>query len=160
MRLSQLSRRRAGTYFAHPHAGYLGWGVGAALGMKLAASEKTVVMTAGDGAYLFSVPSACHFVAAAHQLPILLVVFNNQGYGAAKAATRDLHPGGWADKAGDFPLCEFPVNARYEKICEAFGGYGERVEDPDQLIPALRRGLHAVRDEKRQALINVVCERL
>jgi acetolactate synthase-1/2/3 large subunit len=49
--------------------------------------------------------------------------------------------------------------AHFEKICEAFGGYGERVEAPDQVGPALERALHAVRHEKRQALLNMVCKK-
>jgi acetolactate synthase-1/2/3 large subunit len=46
--------------------------------------------------------------------------------------------------------------ACYEKICEAFGGYGERVEDPDQVKPALDRALDVVENEKRQALLNII----
>jgi acetolactate synthase-1/2/3 large subunit len=46
----------------------------------------------------------------------------------------------------------------YEKIVEAFGGYGERVDDPDKIIPALKRAVKAVRQEKRQALLNVICK--
>ena len=46
----------------------------------------------------------------------------------------------------------------YEKIVEAFGGYGERVEDPEDIVPALRRAVKAVKKEKRQALLNVICK--
>lgn len=159
MRLSQLSRRLPGTYFAHPHAGYLGWGLGAALGIKLGAPERTVVATVGDGAYLFAVPSACHFVAAAYGLPILTIVYNNQSWGAAKAATRSLHPDGWAVRANQFPLCDWPIDVHYEKICEAFGGYGERVEEPGEVGPALERALRVVNTEKRQAVLNMICQR-
>ena len=38
-------------------------------------------------------------------------------------------------------------------------GYGERVESGDEVEPALQRALHAVRVEKRQALLNVICKR-
>ena len=40
----------------------LGWGTGAALGVKLAAPEKTVIATVGEGAYMFGCPTAAHFV--------------------------------------------------------------------------------------------------
>jgi len=159
MRLSQLSRRLPETYFAHPHAGFLGWGLGAALGIKLGAPERTVVATVGDGAYMFAVPSACHFVAAAYGLPILTIVYNNQSWGAAKAATRSLHPNGWAARANQFPLCDWPLDIHYEKICEAFGGYGERVEEPGDVGPALERALRVVKKEKRQAVLNMICQR-
>jgi acetolactate synthase-1/2/3 large subunit len=42
-------------------------------------------------------------------------------------------------------------------IVEASGGYGERVEAADDLPAALERALHAIKREKRQALLNVVC---
>ncbi len=158
MRLTQLTQHRPGTYFAHPHAGYLGWGVGAALGIKLGSPDQTVIATVGDGAYMFAVPSACHFTSAAYGLPILTVVYNNQCWAGARAGTCNVHPQGWAVSGNHFPLSELGVDARYEKICEAFGGYGERVEDPEQLGPALERALDAVRNEKRQALLNVVCQ--
>jgi acetolactate synthase-1/2/3 large subunit len=53
MQLSQLSTQNPNTYFGLPHAGYLGWGVGAALGVKLALPDRTVIATVGDGCYLF-----------------------------------------------------------------------------------------------------------
>jgi acetolactate synthase-1/2/3 large subunit len=147
-----------GSYFCTPHAGFLGWAVGAALGAKLADREKTVIATVGDGSYMFSVPSACHFVSSAYQLPILIIVYNNQSWHAVKRATLGLHPDGWAARTNRFPLSDLEPTAQYEKICEAFGGYGERVELPGQIQPALNRALHAVQNEKRQALLNIICK--
>ena len=46
----------------------------------------------------------------------------------------------------------------FEQVCAAAGGYGERVEDPAELPDALARALHAVNVEKRQALLNVICQ--
>lgn len=145
-----------GSYFCSPHAGYLGWGVGAALGIKLGLPESEVIATVGDGSYMFAVPSACHFVSNAYKLPILVIVYNNQCWGAVRRATRALYPDGWAVETNHFPMSDLKPVAGYEKICEAFGGYGERVEHPDQIRPALERALHAVRVEKRQAVINVI----
>jgi len=45
----------------------------------------------------------------------------------------------------------------YEKVCEAAGGYGERVEDPASLPAALERAMSIVKNERRQALLNVIC---
>lgn len=157
MRLSQLESRQPGSYFGTPHAGYLGWGVGAGLGIRLACPDRTVAVAVGDGSYMFSVPSACHFTSAAYKLPILVLVYNNQCWNAVKRATRSVHPKGWAARTNQFPLAELQPTADYEKICEAFGGYGERVERPEQVAPALERALHAVRDEKRQAVLNFIC---
>jgi acetolactate synthase-1/2/3 large subunit len=106
----------AGRYFCTPPAGYLGWGLGAALGAKLASPDDTVIATVGDGCYLFGIPSACHAVSALHQLPILIVVNNNQRWEAVRRATRALHPDGWAVRTNNFPLSDLAPMARYEKI--------------------------------------------
>jgi acetolactate synthase-1/2/3 large subunit len=148
----------AGRYFCSPHAGYLGWGLGAALGAKLASPDDTVIATVGDGCYLFGVPSACHAVSSLYQLPILIVVNNNQRWEAVRRGTQAVHPDGWAARTNNFPLSDLAPAACYEKICEAFGGYGERVEHPDQVKPALDRALDVVRNEKRQALLNIICK--
>jgi len=148
----------AGSYFGVPHAGYLGWAVGASLGIKLAAPEKTVITTVGDGSYMFSVPSACHFVSNAYELPILVIVYNNQAWKAVKHAALSIHPEGWASKANDIPLGELKPSPDYDQICTAFGGYGEKVERPEELDGALERALNAVKKEKRQACLNIICK--
>lgn len=147
-----------GHYFCSPHAGYLGWSFGMALGVKLASPEKTVIATVGDGCYMFSVPSAGHSVSRTYDLPILVIVYHNRSWNAVKRATKMVYPEGLSTRQNEFPLSELGPTAHYEKICEAFGGYGERVETPDQVAPALERALHAVQHEKRQALLNMVCK--
>ncbi|MBI4572056.1 MAG: thiamine pyrophosphate-requiring protein [candidate division NC10 bacterium] len=159
LRLTQVSRDRPGAFFSHSPAGCLGWGVGAALGAKLADPSRTIIATVGDGAYIFSVPTAAHMVSATYNLPILVVIFNNAGWGAVRKTTQDLFPNGWAVKTGIFPLSDLRPSPAYEKIVEAHGGYGERVERPEQVRPALRRALKAVREEGRQAVLNVICKR-
>jgi acetolactate synthase-1/2/3 large subunit len=146
-----------GNYFGVSHAGYLGWAVGAALGMKLAAPEKTVIATVGDGSYMFSVPSACHYVSKAYDLPILIIIYNNRSWEAVRQATKGIHPDGWAANAPDMPLTELRPSPDYEQICTAFGGYGEKVERPEELDGALKRALVAVNKENRQACLNIVC---
>ncbi|MFI5338698.1 MAG: thiamine pyrophosphate-requiring protein [Candidatus Methylomirabilales bacterium] len=159
LRLTQVPRDRPGTFFSHSPAGCLGWGVGAALGVKLARPDRTVIATVGDGAYIFSVPTAAHMVSATYDLPILVVIFNNECWGAVRKTTEGLFPKGWAKKTGVFPLSDLKPSPAYEKIVEAHGGYGERVEKPEQVGPALRRALKAVREEGRQAVLNVICRR-
>lgn len=146
-----------GSYFGTPHAGYLGWCLGAALGFKLGQPHKTVIAAVGDGSYMFGVPSAAHFVSNAYRLPVLFIVYNNQCYNSVKWATRALYPEGRAARESRYPLSDLQPAADYEKICEAFGGYGERVENPDQVGPAMERALHVVQHEKRQALLNMIC---
>src|SRR6058998_3372615 len=80
---TQTCFRAPGTYFGAPASSGLGWGLGAALGAKLAASEKTVICTVGDGSYIFGAPLAAHWVRA-HNLPVHFVIFNNRAWNAVK----------------------------------------------------------------------------
>ncbi|MBI4609101.1 MAG: thiamine pyrophosphate-requiring protein [Candidatus Rokubacteria bacterium] len=148
-----------GTYFAASPAAGLGWGLGAALGAKLAAPEKTVICCVGDGSYIFGSPTAAHFVARAYGLPVLFVVFNNRSWNAVKRAVRAYAPDGWAVRTGSMPMSDLEPAPDYELVCQAGGGYGERVEDPAALPEALARALMVVREEKRQALLNVICKK-
>ena len=50
----------------------------------------------------------------------------------------------------------YHLDNKYEMICQASGGYGERVEDPAEVPAAIERALHAVQVEKRQALLNII----
>jgi acetolactate synthase-1/2/3 large subunit len=158
LNLSQVQLTVPGSYFAASPAGGLGWGTGAALGVKLAAPEKTVIATLGEGAYMFGCPTAAHFVSRAYDLPVLFVIFNNQCWNAVKRAAKGLYPNGWAAKTDYWPFTDLTPSPAYERIADVHGGYGELVEDPADVVPALRRGLKAVREERRQAILNVVCK--
>jgi len=149
---------RPGSYIASPHSSGLGFGLGAALGVKLARPEATVIATVGDGAYFFSQPVSCHFVERAHSLPLLTVIFNNQRWEAVKGSVLGLYPEGRAQSAGRFPLTDLTPSPRFEEIVKAVDGHGERVERPGDLAAALKRGLAAVH-EGRPALLNVLCQR-
>ncbi len=135
----------------------LGHGMGVALGAKLAAPDRLVIGTEGDGAYMFNVPVSAHYVSAEQQLPILWVVFNNQRWQAVRGSTLGLNPDGYAAKSNNAPLTYFNVEQRYDKLVEVSGGYGEQVTEASQMMPALERAMKAVTVEKRQALLNVVC---
>ncbi len=137
-------------------AGVLGWGVGAGLGAKLAAPNRTVIAAVGDGSYMFGVPEAGHFVSRKMNLPVLFVVWNNARWNAVKSATVGVYPEGHAVNTNSFPFTDLGPSIEYHKICEAAGGYGELVEDPAQVKAAFERALHAVRVEGRQALLNIV----
>jgi acetolactate synthase-1/2/3 large subunit len=153
----QLSLSDPGSYFGGSPAGGLGWGIGGALGMKLAHPEKTVIASCGDGTYMFNNPTACHFVSQAYDLPVLTIVCNNAIWHSTKAATQQVMPDGWAVSTENYPLCDLTPSPRYEKIVEAHDGYGEMVDDPQQVLPALKRALKVVKEEKRQAVLNVIC---
>src|SRR6059036_1190667 len=151
--------RTPGTYFGSSPAGGLGWGLGAALGAKLAAPDKTVICCVGDGAYIFGAPTAAHFVSRAYNLPALFVIYNNRAWNAVKRAVQSHADTGAGVKAATMPLSDLEPAPDYEMVCRASGGHAERVEDPGALPEALARALKVVRDEKRQALLNVICKK-
>ena len=146
-----------GTLLNAGAASGLGHGLGVALGAKLAARDRLVIGTHGDGSYMFGNPIASHYVGAEQKLPILSVIFNNQRWQAVRRATVGLTPEGYAAKSDHQPITMLDSVDKYEKAVEVADGYGQRVEDPADLMPALERALKAVEVEKRQAVINVIC---
>jgi acetolactate synthase-1/2/3 large subunit len=156
--LEELEVNESGRYYSSSPAGGLGWGLGAALGAKLASPDRTVVCAVGDGSYMFGNPTPAHFVAAAMNLPVLWVVFNNARWAAVHRATLSMYPKGEAAKSKQPPFATLEPSPHFEKVCEASGGYGERVTEPRDLPPALERALRVVKAEKRQALVNVCLE--
>src|SRR5262245_15017019 len=150
---------RPGSFFASPHSSGLGFGLGAALGVKLARPDSTVIATVGDGAYFFGEPLSCLYVQRAHRLPLLTIIFNNQQWEAVKFGAQAVHPKGVAQERRRFPLSELTPSPRFEEMAKTVDGYGERVEHPGELAAALKRGLAAVR-EGRPAILNVLCQRV
>ncbi|HEY1795529.1 MAG TPA: thiamine pyrophosphate-requiring protein [Stellaceae bacterium] len=148
---------RPGSFFGSSPAAGLGWGAGAALGVKLAQPDRQVIAVLGDGSYIFSNPVAVHHAAAMHKLPVLFIVVNNAMWGAVRRATLGMYPQGDAAKSNKPPFIDLDELPAFDKVCEAAGGYGERVEDPAELPAALGRALKAV-DGGQQALLNVICQ--
>src|SRR5262249_60686002 len=144
-------------YFGSGSASGLGWGAGAALGAKLARPRSPVMAVLGDGAYMFCNPAAVHHAAALHDLPVLFVVMNNGMWGAVERSTLAMYPEGSAARSNEPPFVALKKLPAFEKMCEAAGGYGERVDDPAALPRALQRAMSVVNDEGRQALLNVIC---
>src|SRR5262245_10645915 len=158
-RLSEvIPLNRPGSQFSTPLAGHLGWGVGAAIGTKLGAPEATVIAAEGDGSYMFAAPTACHFTAQKYRIPFLTVIYNNQAWNASINAARGLYPDGVAQKTRNFPGCDLSPSPHFELTAQACGAYAERVEEPDEVPRALQRALKAVKEERRQALLNVICK--
>lgn len=154
--VSQIEFNHPGTYFGTPPSAALGWALGASLGSKLAAPEKTVVCCVGDGSYIFGSGTAAHIVSQAQNLPVLNIVWNNGIWNAVQNATKVIYADGYAVRNSDFAVSTLSQSFQYELVCKAAGGYAERVEDPSQVPEAIRRALHAVKVEKRQALLNII----
>jgi acetolactate synthase-1/2/3 large subunit len=155
---TQTTQRAPGSYFSQSPASGLGWGLGAALGAKLAAPDKTIVCCVGDGAYIFGTPTAAHWTARAHDLPVLNVIFNNRVWNAVKRSVTSHAPQGWAVRNG-MVMSDLDPAPDYELVARASGHWAERVEDPSVLPEMVRQALRVVREERRPALLNVICKK-
>ncbi len=142
-------------FFMAPYSGGLGWGLPAALGMKLARRDRFVVACIGDGAYMFANPVACHQVAEALDLPILTIVMNNDVWNAVGRAARLLYPDGAAVQMNEMPITSLKPLPDFPAIAAASRGWGRRVTEPTDLPAALAEAKRVVVDDKRQALLEV-----
>jgi len=153
-----LQRTRPGSYFFLPASGGLGWGLPAALGAKYAAPDRTVIATLGDGAYMFANPAACHHAAAKHGLAVLTIIANNSNWTAVDSATRLVYPDGRAVASAEGRFSDLSPSPDFAGYCTASGGYGVKVERRSELAAALKEALRVVREDGRQALVDVRCK--
>lgn len=120
----------------------LGYGLGLALGAKMAAPEKQVINVMGDAA--FGMAGLDIETASRSEIPILTVVLNNgvmtHYYDHMPYATEH-----WGSNA---------LGGEYAQVAEGLGAYAEKVEAPDDVAPAIQRALAANR-EGRPALLEM-----
>jgi acetolactate synthase I/II/III large subunit len=133
----------------------LGWGLGAALGIKLARPDRPVVLVVGDGSFIFGEPLAALWASQMNQAPILVIVFNNGAYNANKAPLISAYPKGYSVEGRHFVGTDLAPSPRYDLLAAVVGAVGERVEDPGDVLPALRRGLDHVR-AGRSVVLDVI----
>jgi len=114
--------------------GCLGVGAPFAIAAKLLAPERPVCVVQGDGAFGlngFDFETAVRF-----KLPMVVVVGNDAAWGQILIPQRNLYG---EDKSPATRLAP----TRYDRVVEAFGGRGEHVEDPADLVPALERAFQS-----------------
>ena len=138
-------RSQPGTYFKSGGSTG-GWGSGAAFGAKMAKPNSDVILTSGDGYFMFGTPLAGLWAAGHHGAPFLTVVFVNGSYSTGTRGLKGTYPEGSAVRAENYDGGLFDPPPDFAKLAEAANGYGETVYDADEVGPALRRGLEQVRN--------------
>ena len=88
----------------------------------------------------------------------IFIIANNARWAAVHRSTLSTYPKGHAAATKQPPFATLEPSPRFEHVIQASGGHGERVSEPKELMPALERALKVVREEKRQALLNVCLE--
>lgn len=114
----------------------MGFGIAAAIGAKLGQPDKKVVCTTGDGAFqmfMKELPTAVQYHA-----PVTYVVLNNFSLGWVKF--------GQQRRGSQFTGVDFEAQPDFVKIAEANQCYGERVENPADIRPALERAKQATQN--------------
>ncbi len=148
-----LERSRERSYMRS--FGGLGQGLPNALGMKLAMPDRLVVAAVGDGSFNYNPVVACFGLCQERHLPILTVIFNNHGYASQQGGLELHYPDGFGARGGGRELAtSIAPRPAYAKLVEAFGGWGQAVDHPAEIIPAIQRGIKAVQEGK-PALLDV-----
>ena len=139
-----IERDEPGLWIDPGPFGCLGSGPGYAIAAKLARPDRQVILLSGDGAFGFSAMEFDTMVR--HGIPVVCVVGNNGIWALEK------HP--MQKMLGTSIAADLGPNTRYDKVVEALGGYGELVEKPDDIRPALERAFKS----GRPACLNVICD--
>jgi len=138
--------------------GGLGQGIAVALGIKLAARNRPVVLAIGDGSFLYNPILPSLAAARTLDLPILIVVFNNRQYLSMKLNHLRAYPDGAAVATKTFPGTDLTAQPDLASFAAPFGMLGTTVEAPAMLRPALAAALANVA-AGRGAILNVLLDR-
>ena len=134
----------------------LGWGVGAAMGAKLANPDRQVVSSIGDGSVMYS--ASGFWTQIRYGIPVLTIVWNNKNYQTVRRsfARYNGKMAGTGHYAGIYlgdPDIDFVTLAKSQ------GVEGEKVTSPADIAPAIKRGIQKTKDGKPY-LIDVLVARV
>jgi acetolactate synthase-1/2/3 large subunit len=134
------------TYLGWGKTTQLGYGLGLAMGAKLACPDKLCINVWGDAAIGFT--GMDFETAVRERIPILSILLNNFSMAIElKVMPISTEKYRSTDISGD-----------YAAMARAFGGYGERVTDPADIIPAIRRGIEQTRNGVPALLEFITCK--
>jgi acetolactate synthase I/II/III large subunit len=149
-----VPRTRPGTLFTSGGSS-LGFGLGASLGVKLAAPDKEVVCLVGDGCFIFGEPVPAFWASSVYRLPFLCVIFNNEGYNAVRSNLRATFGNdNFGEKDAFVAGLDIAPCPDYAMIARACNCYGETVRTSSEAQSAIRRAIEQVR-QGRAAVLDV-----
>ena len=156
--------------------GALGWYSGAAVGVHMGLQyerkqrgetgqdDSLVVAFAGDGTWLFGVPSCAYWMAKRYETPFLTIVWNNGGWAAPRLASLRVHPEIAEEASKDRTLADqvytsITPSPAFGKIAEgAADAWWMTVKEEGEVDMVIKEAIRVVREEKRCALIEVVVD--
>ncbi|HTK92063.1 MAG TPA: thiamine pyrophosphate-dependent enzyme [Verrucomicrobiae bacterium] len=154
-RATLLPLGHGGMWWTRSGGGSLGFGVGAAIGAKIAAGrERPVTLHLGDGALTYS--AAGFWTMARYNTAVLTVVTNNDTYQIVRHNWARQMPDTKMVREGKYPGLQLSGPATdYVALARAQGVDGERVTTVKELEPALRRGVEKTTKQNRPYLLDV-----
>ena len=131
--------------------GALGWAMPGALGVKLAHPDRPVLAVVGDGASMYTVQAL--WTASRYNIPVVYAICNNQAYRILKVNMevylRDMLDD--RERDSDYVGMDFANRLDLAMMAQAMGVHGERVDDPAEIAPAIKRAF----DSGRPALLDI-----
>ena len=124
----------------------LGYGLGLAMGAKLACPDKLCINVWGDAAIGFT--GMDFETAARERIPILSILLNNE----AMAIELNIMP------VATQKYRSTDISGNYADFAKALGGYGERIFKPEDIIPAIRRGIQKTQEGTPVLLEFMTCQ--
>ncbi|ADK83712.1 acetolactate synthase, large subunit, biosynthetic type [Desulfarculus baarsii DSM 2075] len=141
--------RRPRTMISSGGLGTMGFGLPAAIGAQMGAPERQVVCFDGDGSFLMNIQELA--TAVRYRVPLVAVVLNNAWLGMVAQ---------WQRMFYDRRMSQSETAAPpYDKVAQAFGALGKRVERPEEFVPAMQWALREAKAQKLPVVLDVMIER-
>ena len=122
--------------------GALGWGIGGAMGLKLANPDRPVIAVLGDGSAMMTIQGL--WTAANYNIPVVYVICNNRNYRVLKInmnAYKNLIMSE-KDPTSRYIGMEFPLPLNIAEIAKAYGIHARRIEDPTEICSSLEEAFN------------------
>jgi sulfoacetaldehyde acetyltransferase len=136
------------SFFAPMSWGNCGYALPTIMGAKKAAPDRPAISYAGDGAWAMSMSEL--MTAVRHDIPVTSIVFHNRQWGAEKKNQVDFY-------GRRFVAGELEGGENYSEIAKAMGAEGVRVDELDQVGPALTAAVDAQMNEGKTTVIEIMC---
>ena len=132
----------------------LGQGLGYALGVKLTLPERHVVLTIGDGTFLYNPVLPALTFANDNDLPLMIIIANNSKYSGMQGTHNDFYPGGISKQKDDYYGVHIKPH-KYEEMADVVSGFGRSVEETGDLKDAIKEAFTCLR-KGNSAILNVI----
>jgi sulfoacetaldehyde acetyltransferase len=136
------------SFFAPMSWGNCGYALPTIMGAKAAAPERPAISYAGDGAWAMSMVEL--MTAVRHDIPVTAVVFHNRQWGAEKKNQVDFY-------GHRFVAGELDGGENYAEMAKSMGAEGVRIDNIDEVGPALTAAVEAQMNEGKTTVIEIMC---